>query len=601
MVAEVDATNRRILCEKFKASEQMLFLSDIEKHGKISDEARLQALAIMSKFIDATTDMGVQQTAAIATQAFRQAQNGQEVVDYFTAASVPTAIVSPEDEGRFGFSGALSLSGSAPDKLVAWDCGAGSFQFTSEKFEHADNHGSGTVRKLASSLLNPGQPFQAVHVETINRQLHAQLKGFPPWMVRQDNEFIAIGTGQSIFNQQRILGGSARFTVEDVISTIKSLLGLDNASLLAKEMEGVARLGPAAQYTVKQENAEYILPKLILLLSVMQKAGIPQVRFFETLGNCSALLVHNSLWDKIQPAPIASSAAASVMLGDKERAKPFLTINWHLEKDCNYKCKFCYAHFANTPANLSQIDGFKLLDAMKNFGIYKVNFAGGEPLLNKNLGPYLRHAKELGLHTSIITNASLLTLSWLREFGGFIDQLGISCDSLDDQVNKEMGRGFGFHVPSVARAFERVATLNANGFKIQAKLNTVVMRQTFREDWSSFILKHRIRRWKIFKVLRIEGENDKCYDDISLSDEQFQQFVDRHKLLEQHGVILAPEDNEDMTETYLMVSPDGKFFQNAGGAYQHSAPILSCGMESGLAQIKFDYSKYQRRGGVYAL
>jgi len=40
--------------------------------------------------------------------------------------------------------------------------------------------------------------------------------------------------------------------------------------------------------------------------------------------------------------------------------------------------------------------GFQLLDEFKRFGIYKVNFAGGEPFLNKNLGDYLKHSKQIG-------------------------------------------------------------------------------------------------------------------------------------------------------------------------------------------------------------
>ena len=33
-----------------------------------------------------------------------------------------------------------------------------------------------------------------------------------------------------------------------------------------------------------------------------------------------------------------------------------ITLNWHLEKDCNYKCKFCYAHFSKIKTNLNLYD-----------------------------------------------------------------------------------------------------------------------------------------------------------------------------------------------------------------------------------------------------
>lgn len=93
-----------------------------------------------------------------------------------------------------------------------------------------------------------------------------------------------------------------------------------------------------------------------------------------------------------------------------------LTVNWHLEKTCNYACKFCYAHFASIKRNVSLEDGKKLLGAFSAAGYYKVNFAGGEPTLNAHLGPHLSHSKHLGLKTSIISNGSKLTRSWLQDY-----------------------------------------------------------------------------------------------------------------------------------------------------------------------------------------
>ena len=71
-----------------------------------------------------------------------------------------------------------------------------------------------------------------------------------------------------------------------------------------------------------------------------------------------------------------------------------ITLIWHLEKDCNYKCKFCYAHFSKTKTNLNLYDGYKLLEEIKDNNIYKINFAGGEPLLNKNTGNLLNFQKK---------------------------------------------------------------------------------------------------------------------------------------------------------------------------------------------------------------
>lgn len=235
-------------------------------------------------------------------------------------------------------------------------------------------------------------------------------------------------------------------------------------------------------------------------------------------------------------------------------------------------------------------------------GVFKVNFAGGEPLLNQHLGEYLRHARQLGLKTSIITNGSLIRRTWLHAYGPFIDQVGISIDSLDDDVNKEIGRGYGKHVHTTRRAIGWVQSLNQElGLDIKLKLNTVVLKNNHTEDWNSFLQDLAPLRWKVFKVLSIEGENDHSYDDLAITDQQFQAFVERHESLANHGVVMAPENNEEMTLSYVMMTPDGKLYQNGSGKYVYSDPVLDVGFGSALTQVGFDYGTFEKRGGAYAL
>lgn len=54
----------------------------------------------------------------------------------------------------------------------------------------------------------------------------------------------------------------------------------------------------------------------------------------------------------------------------------------------------------------------------------------------------VKHCKEV-LHldsVSIVSNGSLLKEDWFKNFGQYVDILAISCDSFDEQVNKEIGR-----------------------------------------------------------------------------------------------------------------------------------------------------------------
>ena len=276
-----------------------------------------------------------------------------------------------------------------------------------------------------------------------------------------------------------------------------------------------------------------------------------------------------------------------------------LTVNWHLVKDCNYKCSFCYAHFSSIKKNLDFDNSLRLLEQIKSAGIYKINFAGGEPLLNKNTGEYIKYAKQIGLKTSIISNASLMTNGWLNEYGKYTDQIGISCDSLSDITNKSLGRGFGNHVDITKRAITRINQLKTEkNINIKTKLNTVVLRANHHEDWNRFIKEYEIDRWKVLKILKIEGENDHVYDDLSITDKQFHKFIERHSTLLKEGILIK-ENNDDMEMSYIMITPDGRFYQNKNNEYVYSDRILDMGFRAALEQTGFDCEKFDHRGGSY--
>ena len=77
---------------------------------------------------------------------------------------------------------------------------------------------------------------------------------------------------------------------------------------------------------------------------------------------------------------------------------------------------------------------------LKEAGMQKINFSGGEPFLHqrgKFVGELAKYCKkELAVPSvSIISNGSLITEKWMKEFGECIDILGVSCDSFNEEVN----------------------------------------------------------------------------------------------------------------------------------------------------------------------
>ncbi len=82
--------------------------------------------------------------------------------------------------------------------------------------------------------------------------------------------------------------------------------------------------------------------------------------------------------------------------------------------------------------------------------------------------------------------------------------------------------------------------------------------------------------------------------ELMVSDSDFQGFVARHKHL---GRILYVEDNTEMVESYVMIDPLGRFFQNALGqsSYRYSCPIPEVGVDQAFAAIDMDPAKFCAR------
>lgn len=284
-----------------------------------------------------------------------------------------------------------------------------------------------------------------------------------------------------------------------------------------------------------------------------------------------------------------------------------LVINFHMTEACNYRCDYCYATWESGchSKELHHIEGAvealinkladyflqnnPLKDAM-SYSSVRLNFAGGEPmLLGKRFSEALLHAKAKGFRTSIITNAAFLDDECLLALSRHIDVLGVSFDSADEITAKAIGRmdrkGGWISPIKLAHIASMYRQLNPFGV---FKVNTVVNQHNCHESLVDAMVLVNPDKWKLLRVLPI-------YKGIKpITDEQFQGYVDRHSVFSHISVV---EDNQDMAESYLMINPEGCFYQNgdAEAGYKISEPILSVGVAQAFADIQFDADTFLSR------
>jgi radical S-adenosyl methionine domain-containing protein 2 len=189
----------------------------------------------------------------------------------------------------------------------------------------------------------------------------------------------------------------------------------------------------------------------------------------------------------------------------------------------------------------------------------------------------------------MITNGSRLNPAVMLDLAPHLSVLGLSLDSCSKKTNWEIGRADrqGGVLPT-EKLPEVLASARRLNPQMRVKINTVVNALNWREDMSDFIGSLAPDKWKVLRMLPT------VTDDLAISHENFQAFVRRHDGL---GKVLRAEDNSEMAESYLMIDPHGRFFQNALGrkGYDYSAPIIEAGAPSAFSQISVSSEKFCAR------
>lgn len=285
-----------------------------------------------------------------------------------------------------------------------------------------------------------------------------------------------------------------------------------------------------------------------------------------------------------------------------------LVINWHITEACNFSCRYCYAKWNGDEKELIHNWGRteKLLDEIASFfapdnpsnplqkalswSSVRLNVAGGEPLLYPGVVlRVLAHARSLGLNTSIITNGSRLSDDLMVQLAPLVSMIGVSIDSNSVLTNLGVGRvdrgGALLKTQELAVLLAKARTLNP---ELNIKLNTVVNALNADEDMGKTLDAFRPDRWKVFRMLPV------VTGDLAVSSEAFEAFVARHARFKD---VMCVEDNDVMSESYLMLDPLGRFFQNTRGqqGYDYSEAVDVVGARRAFTDWRFAVGSFASR------
>ncbi|AWB57854.1 viperin family antiviral radical SAM protein [Colwellia sp. Arc7-D] len=282
-----------------------------------------------------------------------------------------------------------------------------------------------------------------------------------------------------------------------------------------------------------------------------------------------------------------------------------LVINWHITEACNYSCNYCFAKWGKPNELHRSLEAIEaLLNNLADFFIkgnsplkqklsyenVRLNIAGGEPMmLGSTFSIVLMLAKQKGFKTSIITNGHYLLNNKFDLPNNVLDMVGISFDSQNYDVRRQIGRidrkGNSLSSDGLKLALEKLSSTQQG---LKTKINTVVNKFNWQEDFVSLISEIRPYKWKALQVMPY-GE-----DSLLISNKQFNHFVDKHS---NAGLPIFAESNIAMTESYLMIDPKGCFYQNSSrnSGYKYSDSINKIGAANALKQINFNEAVFKAR------
>ncbi len=127
----------------------------------------------------------------------------------------------------------------------------------------------------------------------------------------------------------------------------------------------------------------------------------------------------------------ARSIAAYGLTAPQRFVAPLMVV-WNITQACNLTCKHCYQDATRKPQpdELSWEEKRSVLDQMSESYVPFVAFAGGEPLVCKDIWRVLEHCRKRQIHVSVATNGTLLTREICHRLADYgVKYVEVSLDS----------------------------------------------------------------------------------------------------------------------------------------------------------------------------
>ncbi|CAK9034100.1 FK506-binding protein 2 (Peptidyl-prolyl cis-trans isomerase) (PPIase) (Rotamase) [Durusdinium trenchii] len=341
----------RTSAERASAQRQELFAKEIpvsfaidwkqSSDGNLSEAIQEEGLSVLRQLVGECERLRVPREAArcaIATEVFRKAQRAGNGAGYLEKVlkelALPVRVLSQHEEAEVGFRTALALA-DVPN-VICWDSGGASFQITmrgddglqgpkpgiltsSSTFDlpgYLGGLGTGVVtsicveevqKRTMAPKVTPN-PVDSKAADELVVALKTRLDVVPSWL--KQSVVTAIGGPNSMFCVAFEALGKRQYRPSEIREVLKSVVDQTDEELSSRAFcQGELREPPG-----------YIVPKIALLLAVMEHCEISEVHFCSTIGSCPGLLISDEYFQTLENARLKM---ISVLARQLERLRVF--------------------------------------------------------------------------------------------------------------------------------------------------------------------------------------------------------------------------------------------------------------------------------------
>lgn len=275
------------------------------------------------------------------------------------------------------------------------------------------------------------------------------------------------------------------------------------------------------------------------------------------------------------------------------------TLDFHVTAACTQDCAYCWGPPRHMPVSVDTQAALAVIDRVRAFGVRRIVFTGGDPLLRRDIVRLIRHARAQGLEVAVSTTGDQLTGSFLAGTAGCIDLISLPLDGSDETINALTKRPG--HFAAIMNALDLL-----RGYPdIDVKLCTAVTQRNIEDVVNIAALADRWAKtaanrvfYNLFQVFPRSWE-PRIWDDLLVSDEAWaamaQTVEARH-----FSIRINFLSTKVLDRLYVLIFPDGGLYVPSGPQYHYLEPFLEIeDLDTILSASDFDSIKHLRHSKAW--